>query len=129
MSSRTLPEYFIKDLASKFSLSDYTTSVDFKKRFPSIPVIISPNFLEAGRFLLKCSEELNQDCEQIFMLTKLTNLARPSFKKFLAETNHCKCVYLIPKLIFDGYESPAPFGLCLLQLETNTEAPCQLRIW
>ena len=128
MTSRILPEYFVKQIVERFDLTEYTTQVDSNLRFPDIPIIASPNFLEAGNFLTKCCGELKHNTTSIYLLTKLTNLSRPSFKKFLGETNLCKSVYLIPKLIFEGYESPAPFALCLLHLEGGSETT-ELHIW
>ena len=129
MTSRILPEYFVKQVVSRFQLTEYTTKVDSSLRFPGIPIIASPNFLEAGAFLAKCNQELKQDSTNIFLLTKLTNLSRPSFKQFLSDTKFCKAVYLVPKLIFEGYESPAPFALCLLHLEQGGSADTKLEVW
>ena len=119
----------MKQIVEKFNLTEYTTCVDYNLRFPNIPIIASPDFLEAGKFLAKCSDELQLNSTNIFLLTKLTNLSRPSFKKFLSETTLCKEVYLIPKLIFEGYESPAPFALCLLHCESNNHDVTQLQVW
>ena len=124
-----MPEYFVKQIVEKFNLTEYTTRVDYNLRFPNLPIIASPNFLEAGKFLTKCSDELQLNNTNIFLLTKLTNLSRPSFKKFLSDTTLCKAVYLIPKLIFEGYESPAPFALCLLHCESSNTGITQLRVW
>ena len=128
MTSRKLPDYFVRQIVDRFGLSTFTTQVDSNLRFPEIPIIASPNFLEAGTFLTKCCDELKQNETSIYLLTKLTNLSRPSFKKFLGQTDLCKAVYLVPKLIFEGYESPAPFALCLLHLEAGS-VQTELHIW
>ena len=131
-STKRIPEYFIQNFVAKFSLENYTeASSDLNVRYPSTPILLSPNFLEAFKFLEKADKELDQSATQVFFLTKLSNLSRRSFRDFLKKSKKCKEVFLLPKITFDGFESPAPFPLILLHL-TRENPPNEnviLSVW
>ena len=131
-STKRIPEYFIQNIVAKFSLENYTeASSDLNVRYPSTPILLSPNFLEAFKFLEKADKELDQSATQVFFLTKLSNLSRKSFRDFLKHSKKCKEVFLLPKITFDGFESPAPFPLILLHL-TRENPPNEkviLSVW
>ena len=131
-STKRIPEYFIQNIVAKFSLENYTeASSDLNVRYPSTPILLSPNFLEAFKFLEKADKELDQSATQVFFLTKLSNLSRKSFRDFLKKSKKCKEVFLLPKITFDGFESPAPFPLILLHL-TRENPPNEnviLSVW
>ena len=131
-STKRIPEYFIQNIVAKFSLENYTeASSDLNVRYPSTPILLSPNFLEAFKFLEKADKELDQSATQVFFLTKLSNLSRKSFRDFLKNSKKCKEVFLLPKITFDGFESPAPFPLILLHL-TRENPPNEnviLSVW
>ena len=126
---KKIPQYFAEEIASRFGLTEYTSAVNIECRFPSTPIMISPQFLNAPEYLRKCSEELDQSATHIFFLTKLSNLSRNTFKSFLKDSKKCRGVYLIPKLIFTGYESPAPFPLCLLELTADDNNETLISVW
>ena len=122
-SVKAIPQYLIDQIRSKFNLEEYTIgTTDLEVRYPSTPIILSPNFLEAYKYLEKASEELDQTATQIFFLTKLTNLSRKTFRDFLKTSHKCKEIYLLPKITFDGFESPAPFPMVLMHL-TRSNPP------
>ena len=122
-SVKAIPQYLIDQIRTKFNLEEYTIgTTDLEVRYPSTPIILSPNFLEAYKYLEKASEELDQTATQIFFLTKLTNLSRKTFRDFLKTSHKCKEIYLLPKITFDNYESPAPFPLILMHL-TRSNPP------
>ena len=131
-STKRIPDYFIQNIVAKFSLENYTeASSDLNVRYPSTPILLSPNFLEAFKFLEKADKELDQSATQVFFLTKLSNLSRKSFRDFLKNSKKCKEVFLLPKITFDGFESPAPFPLILLHL-TRENPPNEhviLSVW
>ena len=131
-SVKAIPQYLIDQIRSKFNLEEYTIgTTDLEVRYPSTPIILSPNFLEAYKYLEKASEELDQTATQIFFLTKLTNLSRKTFRDFLKTSHKCKEIYLLPKITFDNYESPAPFPLILMHL-TRSNPPhefIKLSVW
>ena len=131
-STKRIPDYFIQNIVAKFSLENYTeASSDLNVRYPSTPILLSPNFLEAFKFLEKADKELDQSATQVFFLTKLSNLSRRSFRDFLKKSKKCKEVFLLPKITFDGFESPAPFPLILLHL-TRENPPNEkviLSVW
>ena len=131
-STKRIPDYFIQNIVAKFSLDNYTeASSDLNVRYPSTPILLSPNFLEAFKFLEKADKELDQSATQVFFLTKLSNLSRRSFRDFLKHSKKCKEVFLLPKITFDGFESPAPFPLILLHL-TRENPPNEnviLSVW
>ena len=131
-STKRIPDYFIQNIVAKFSLENYTeASSDLNVRYPSTPILLSPNFLEAFKFLEKADKELDQSATQVFFLTKLSNLSRKSFRDFLKHSKKCKEVFLLPKITFDGFESPAPFPLILLHL-TRENPPNEkviLSVW
>ena len=122
-SVKAIPQYLIDQIRTKFNLEEYTIgTTDLEVRYPSTPLILSPNFLEAYKYLEKASEELEKSATQIFFLTKLTNLSRKTFRDFLKTSHKCKEIYLLPKITFDNYESPAPFPLILMHL-TRSNPP------
>ena len=122
-SVKAIPQYLIDQIRTKFNLEEYTIgTTDLEVRYPSTPIILSPNFLEAYKFLEKASEDLEKSATQIFFLTKLTNLSRKTFRDFLKTSHKCKEIYLLPKITFDNYESPAPFPLILMHL-TRSNPP------
>ena len=131
-STKRIPDYFIQNIVAKFSLDNYTeASSDLNVRYPSTPILLSPNFLEAFKFLEKADKELDQSATQVFFLTKLSNLSRKSFRDFLKHSKKCKEVFLLPKITFDGFESPAPFPPILLHL-TRENPPNEkviLSVW
>ena len=131
-STNRIPDYFIQNIVAKLSLENYTeASPDLNVRYPSTPILLSPNFLEAFKFLEKADKELDQSATQVFFLTKLSNLSRKSFRDFLKKSKKCKEVFLLPKITFDGFESPAPFPLILLHL-TRENPPNEnviLSVW
>ena len=131
-SVKAIPQYLIDQIRTKFNLEEYTIgTTDLEVRYPSTPIILSPNFLEAYKYLEKASEELDQTATQIFFLTKLTNLSRKTFRDFLKTSHKCKEIYLLPKITFDNYESPAPFPLILMHL-TRSNPPhefIKLSVW
>ena len=131
-SVKAIPKYLIEQIIAKFNLEEYTIGpADLEVRYPSTPLLLSPNFLEAYRYLEKASEELERTATQIFFLTKLTNLSRKTFRDFLKDSKKCKTIYLLPKITFDSYESPAPFPLILMHL-TRSNPPhdvCELLVW
>ena len=122
-SVKAIPQYLIDQIRTKFNLEEYTIgTTDLEVRYPSTPLILSPNFLEAYKYLEKASEELEKSATQIFFLTKLTNLSRKTFRDFLKTSHKCKEIYLLPKITFDGFESPAPFPMVLMHL-TRSNPP------
>ena len=122
-SVKAIPDYLIQQIRTKFNLEEYTIgTTDLEVRYPSTPIILSPNFLEAYKYLEKASEELEKSATQIFFLTKLTNLSRKTFRDFLKTSHKCKEIYLLPKITFDGFESPAPFPMVLMHL-TRSNPP------
>ena len=131
-SVKAIPQYLIDQIRTKFNLEEYTIgTTDLEVRYPSTPIILSPNFLEAYKYLEKASEELDQTATQIFFLTKLTNLSRKTFRDFLKTSHKCKEIYLLPKITFDHFESPAPFPLILMHL-TRSNPPhefIKLTVW
>lgn len=126
---KNIPQYFVEQIAARFGLTEYTSAVNLDSRFPSTPIMISPQFLNAPAYLTKCLNELSLSATHIFFLTKLSNLSRNTFKTFLRDSHRCRGVYLIPKLVFDGYESPAPFPLCLLELTESDNPHTVLSVW
>ena len=129
---RDIPDYFVQQIRAKFNLDSYATAPsDLEVRYPSTPMLVSPNFLEAYKYLAKASSELDQSATQIFFLTKLTNLSRKTFKVFLQHSKKCKEIFLLPKITFDNFESPAPFPLILMHL-TRSNPPhafCTISVW
>ena len=131
-SVRAIPDYLVQQILTKFNLDVYTIGpADLEVRYPPTPILLSPNFLEAYKYLQKASEELDQSATQVFFLTKLTNLSRKTFRDFLKDSHKCKEIYLLPKITFDNFESPAPFPLILMHL-TRSNPPheyCELSVW
>ena len=131
-SVRAIPDYLVQQILAKFNLDVYTIGpADLEVRYPPTPILLSPNFLEAYKYLQKASEELDQSATQVFFLTKLTNLSRKTFRDFLKDSHKCKEIYLLPKITFDNFESPAPFPLILMHL-TRSNPPheyCELSVW
>ena len=131
-SVRAIPDYLVQQILTKFNLDVYTIGpADLEVRYPPTPILLSPNFLEAYKYLQKASEELDQSATQVFFLTKLTNLSRKTFRDFLKDSHKCKEIYLLPKITFDNFESPAPFPLILMHL-TRSNPPhdfIKLTVW
>ena len=131
-SIKAIPDYFVQQIVMKFNLEEYTMGLsDLEMRYPSTPVLLSPNFLEAYKYLEKAGQELDQSATQIFFLTKLTNLSRKTFRDFLQGSQKCKEIFLLPKITFDNFESPAPFPLILMHL-TRSNPPhefCKVTVW
>ncbi len=122
-SVKAIPNYLVEQIRTKFNLENYTIGpADLQVRYPSTPILLSPNFLEAYKYLEKAGIELDQSATQIFFLTKLTNLSRKTFRDFLKTSHKCKEIYLLPKITFDGYDSPAPFPMILMHL-TRSNPP------
>ena len=129
---RAIPDYLVQQVVSKFNLDEYTLAPpDLDVRYPPTPILLSPNFLEAYKYLEKACVELDQSATQIFFLTKLTNLSRKTFRDFLQNSKKCKEIFLLPKITFDNFESPAPFPLILMHL-TRSNPPhefTELTVW
>ena len=131
-SVRAIPDYLVQQVVKKFNLDEYTLApTDLQVRYPSTPILLSPNFMEAYRYLEKAAAELDMSATQIFFLTKLTNLSRKTFRDFIQNSKKCKEIYLLPKITFDGFDSAAPFPLILMHL-TRSNPPhefIKLSIW
>ena len=129
---RAIPDYLTKQIVTRFNLEEYTAGPsDLEVRYPATPMLLSPNFLEAYKYLEKAGNELDQSATQIFFLTKLTNLSRKTFRDFIQNSKKCKEIFLLPKITFDNFESPAPFPLILMHL-TRSNPPqeaCNLTVW
>ena len=129
---RDIPSYLVQQIVCKFDLEEYTAGPsDLEVRYPATPMLLSPNFIEAYKYLEKAGAELEMSATQIFFLTKLTNLSRKTFRDFIQKSKKCKEIYLLPKITFDGFESPAPFPLILMHL-TRSNPPqedCKIRVW
>ena len=131
-STRSIPDYLVQQIRQRFELEEYTIGPsDLEVRYPNTPVLLSPNFLHAYKYLEKSAAELDLSATQVFFLTKLTNLSRKTFRDFLKDSSKCKEIFLLPKITFENFESPAPFPLILMHL-TRSNPPhefCKLTVW